>query len=82
MPRDRQNGRRYPTGGAGGIYLSLWANVEDLEALDALGGYWGMDRSKTIKRAVAEAQDQAVRFKTGPKTKPRIKGQHQRKRGS
>lgn len=76
------NGRRYPKGGAGGIYLSLWANTAELTELDALGKYWGLDRSKTIKRAVSEANEQARKFKQGPKVTPRIKGKHYNKRGT
>lgn len=75
-------GRRYPKAGAAGIYLSHWANVAELNELDELGRYWGLDRSKTIKRAVAEANVQARKFKQGPRVDPKFKGKHVRKRGT
>jgi hypothetical protein len=75
------DGRRYPTDGKTGLYCSFWANLDDLHDLDALGAYWGMTRSQTIKRAVSEARHQAQRF-THQQTPPpvRLKGQHSQPR--
>ena len=81
MPRDTI-GRRYPKGGAGGLYLSAWMNIDDLKVLDDLGRYWGMSRSQTLKRAVVEANETAHKFRTEPKVDPKLKGKHVRKRGS
>jgi hypothetical protein len=75
------DGRRYPTAGRAGLYVSFWANLEDLHDLDALGNYWGMTRSQTIKRAVSEAHHQAQRFPTARNAPPvRLKGQHRQPR--
>lgn len=71
------DGRRYPQDGATGLYVSFWANLDDLATLDELGKYWGMTRSQTIKRAVSEARHQARRFATAAAPPPvRLKGQH------
>ena len=54
-------GRRLPHDGRTGIYMSLWMNVEDLDALDTLADRWGTTRSATMKRALHEMQTRVQR---------------------
>jgi hypothetical protein len=73
-------GRRQPINGRAGIYMSVWMNTEDLAALDSLSRYWGLNRSQTMKRAVADMNAENIRFKRGPRQATHKKGTHRQPR--
>ena len=70
-------GKRQPKDGRQGIYMSTWMNYDDLATLDKLAKAWGLNRSQTVKRAVAEIARDTAKFKKGPLAPTaRLKGKH------
>ena len=80
-PAMSEYGKRQPKDGRQGIYMATWMNYEDLAQLDGLAKAWGLDRSKTVKRAIAEIHRDIAKFKKGPAAAPtRLKGKHRQPR--
>lgn len=50
-------GRRQPPPDRPGIYLSQWWPRDLISQIDDLADFWGVNRSQTIKRAVADAHE-------------------------